>query len=109
MMIPFPSSSSAPINQTAVNAPVDITGLAVGGTAIAAFGIGTAFFLYQYLRPKEKKSDQVENTIIIEETETVIVEEQKDGLAHICVNPSELEEIKQLLVAHKKGFRVAHS
>jgi len=109
MMIPYPSSSSNPINITVYEAPADIVALAVGGTAIAAFGIGTAFLLYQYVRPKEKKSDQVENTIIIEETETVIVEEQKDGLAHICVDPSDLEEIKQLLVAHKKGFRVAHS
>ena len=79
--------------------------MAVAGTAIGALGIGTAFFLYQYLRPKEKR----ENTIIIEEIEEVVVQPQEDGLAHICVNPSELEEIKQLLVAHKKRFIVPHS
>jgi hypothetical protein len=106
MMIPYPSSSSKPINVTVYEPPADIVGLAVGGTAIAALGMGSAFLLYQYLRPKDKKSDQVENTIIIEETETVVIKEQNDGLAHICVNPSELEEIKQLLVVHNKAFLI---
>jgi len=106
MMIPYPSSSSKPINVTVYESPVDVVGLAVGGTAIAALGIGLAFFLYRYLRPNDKKSDQVENTIITEETETVVIKEQNDGLAHICVNPSELEDIKQLLLAHNKAFLI---
>ena len=100
MMIPFPSSSSAPINVTVYEAPADVVGLAIGGTAIAALGMGSAFLLYQYLRPKDKKSEQA--TIIIEEIEEVIVQPQ----AHICVNPSELEDIKQILIAHNKAFLI---
>ena len=103
-MIPYPSSSSNPINVTVYEAPADVVGLAVGGTAIASLGMGSAFFLYQYLRPKTL--NQEKELVIIEETETVVVKDQEDGLAHICVNPSELEEIKQLLVVHNKAFRV---
>jgi hypothetical protein len=50
MMIPYPSSSSNPINITVYEAPADIVGLAVGSTSIAAFGIGTAFLLYHHLK-----------------------------------------------------------
>ena len=100
-MIPYPSSSPAAINVTMYEPPADIVGLAVGGTAIAALGMGSAFFLYRYLKPNDKKSDQVENTVI----EEVVVETGND-LAHICVNPSDVEDIKQLLLAHNKAFLI---
>jgi hypothetical protein len=105
MMIPYPSSSSAPSNVTVVQAPQDITGMVIGGTAIGALGIGSAFLLYQYLKPK-KNQEQEQTIVLVEEVEPVIVVPQGDGLAHICVNPSELEEIKQILMKHRKAFRV---
>jgi hypothetical protein len=82
------------------------TGLAIGGTAIGALGIASAFLLYQYLRPKNKRQEQEQTVVIVEETESVVIEPQEDGLAHICVNPSELEEIKQLLITHNKAFLI---
>jgi len=107
MMIPYPSSSPAAINVTVYEAPPDVVGLAVGGTAVAALGMGTVFLLYQYLRPKNQNQEKEQNLVIIEETEQVIVQTQEEnGLAHICVNPSELEEIKQILLAHKKAFLI---
>jgi len=108
MMIPYPSSSPAAINITVYEAPADVVGLAVGSTAVASLGIGIAFLLYQYLRPKNQNQNQEKepNLVIIEETETVVVKEQEDGFAHICVNPSELEEIKQILLAHNKAFLI---
>ena len=105
MMIPYPSSSPAPINVTVYEAPADVVGLAVGGTAIAALGMGSAFLLYQYVRPRNTSKEKEQTTILIEEVEEVIVQPQ-DGLAHICVNPSELEDIKQILMTHRKAFQV---
>lgn len=107
MMIPYPSSSPAPINVTVYEPPADVVGLAVGGTAVAALGMGTAFLLYQCLRPKGKQQEKEQTTILIEEVEEVIVQPEAEvGLAHICVNPSELEEIKQILIAHNKAFLI---
>jgi hypothetical protein len=80
--------------------------MAVGGTAIGALGVGTAFLLYQYLRPKNKRQEQEQTIVLVEEVEPVVIEPQGDGLAHICVNPSELEEIKQILMKHRKAFRI---
>jgi len=79
--------------------------MAIGGTAIGALGVASAFLLYQYLRPK-KSQEHEQTVVLVEEVESVVIEPQGDSLAHICVNPSELEEIKQILIRHRKAFRV---
>jgi hypothetical protein len=102
MMIPYASTtpSSAPVsNQTLVTAQIDITGIAIGSTGIGLAGIGGLLALLRYMRPRlDKAKDQ--------DPEIVIVQEEQDKLAHICVNPADLLEITQLLQALKKEFTV---
>jgi len=108
MMIPYPSSSSTPINVT--RAGNDITGMIVGGTAMGAVGIGSVYMVLRYLRPKKKQSRQEEQQEQQEqqvEVSAVDIEyDLPDNVAHICVNSAELEEIKQILLKHRKPFRV---
>ena len=109
MMIPYPSSSPKPINITRTGDSNDIIGTIVGGTAVGAIGIGSAFMLLRYMRPKKKQQQnlQEEQQEQQEETTTVkIGDGLPDNVAHICVSSAELEEIKQILMTHRKPFRV---
>lgn len=107
MMIPYPSSSPIPINVTRIGAANDITGMIIGGTAVGAIGIGTAYMVLRYLRPKKKQTQTQEQEQDDEEITAVkIGDGLPDNVAHICVNSTELEEIKQILMTHRKSFRV---
>ena len=99
MMIPYPSSSPKPINVTRINRPDDITGMIVGGTAVGALGIGSAYVLLRYLRPKKKQQQTLE-----EELTAVTV--GTENVTHLCVSSSDLEEIKQILNRHNKRWMV---
>ena len=77
----------------------------VGGVGMGAVGIGSAYILLQYLRPKKKQEQQGQQ----EQEEVTAVEIEynlPDNVAHICVNSIELEEIKQILLKHRKPFRI---
>jgi len=111
MMIPYPSSSPKPINVTRIGAANDVIGTIVGGTAVGALGIGSAYILLKYLRPKKRQQNQNQNLIQEQEqqeevTTVKISDGLPDNVAHICVSSSELEEIKQILMTHRKPFRV---
>jgi hypothetical protein len=113
MMIPYPSSSPKPINITRTGDSNDIIGTIVGGTAVGAIGIGSAYMLLKYLRPKKKQQQNQEQEQEQqgqegqEEATTVkIGDGLPDNVAHICVSSAELEEIKQILMTHRKPFRV---
>ena len=103
MMIPYASTtpSSAPVsNQTLITPPLDITGIAIGSTAIGLAGIGGLLALLHSMRPlKEKAKDQEPNAVVIQP-------DPCDKLAHICVNPADLLEITQLLQSLQKEFTV---
>jgi hypothetical protein len=107
MMIPYPSSSPNPINVTRIGDSNDITGTIVGGTAVGALGIGSAYMLLRYLRPKKRQQNQNQPQ---EQEDDITAVKIGDGLpdnvAHICVSSAELEEIKQILMTHRKPFRV---
>jgi hypothetical protein len=110
MMIPYPSSSSIPINVTRTGNANDIIGTIVGGTAVGALGIGSAYMLLKYLRPKRRQNQQQTQEQQEQEDEDITTVKIGDGLpdnvAHICVSSAELEEIKQILMTHRKPFRV---
>jgi hypothetical protein len=110
MMIPYPSSSPIPINVTRTGDSNDITGTIVGGTAVGALGIGSAYMLLRYLRPKRRQNPQQTQEQQEQEDEDITAVKIGDGLpdnvAHICVSSAELEEIKQILMTHRKPFRV---
>jgi H+/gluconate symporter-like permease len=110
MMIPYPSSSPKPINITRTGDSNDIIGTIVGGTAVGAIGIGSAYMLFKYLRPKKRqqKQNQIQEQQEQEEQQeaTTIKIGLPDNVAHICVSSAELEEIKQILMTHRKPFRV---
>jgi len=107
MMIPYPSSSPNPINVTRTGDSNDIIGTIVGGTAVGAIGIGSAYMLLKYLRPKRKQQNQIQEQQEQQESTTVkIGDGLPDNVAHICVSSAELEEIKQILMTHRKPFRV---
>ena len=110
MMIPYPSSSPIPINVTRINGSEDITGTIVGGTAVGALGIGSAYMVLRYLRPKKRQ--QTQNQEQEQQDEEITAVKIGDGLpenvTHICVSSAELEEIKQILMTHRKPFRVIH-
>jgi len=98
MMIPYPSSSSTPVNKTVLTESIDSVGIAVGGAAVGALTLGTGFLILRSLRkvtqseqPSEQPTEQQSNN---------------EEVAYICVNSSELEEIKQLLVVNQKRFIV---
>jgi hypothetical protein len=102
MMIPYASTtpSSAPVsNQTLITPPLDITGIAIGSTGIGLAGIAGLLALLRYMRPLKGKNQH-------QNPEVVIVQEEQDKLAHICVNPADLLEITQLLLSLKKEFMV---
>jgi len=110
MMIPYPSSSPNPINVTRTGDSNDIIGTIVGGTAVGAIGIGSAYMLLKYLRPKRKQQNQIQEQQEQEQQEqqesTTVKIGLPDNVAHICVSSAELEEIKQILMTHRKPFRV---
>jgi len=105
MMIPYPSSSSIPINITRTGDSNDVIGTIVGGTAVGAIGIGSAYMLFKYLRPKRKQQNQIQEQQEQQESTTIKIG-LPDNVAHICVSSAELEEIKQILMIHRKPFRV---
>jgi hypothetical protein len=107
-MIPYPSSSPNPINITRTGYSNDITGTIVGGTAVGALGIGSAYMLLKYLRPKKRQQNQNQNQTQEDEDSTAVKigDGLPDNVAHICVSSAELEEIKQILMTHRKPFRV---
>jgi hypothetical protein len=78
---------------------------------MGAVGIGSAYLLLQYLRPKKKQEQQEQQgqQEQQEQEEVTAVEIEynlPDDVAHICVNSAELEEIKQILLKYRKPFRV---
>jgi hypothetical protein len=108
MMIPYPSSSPIPINRTYIGNSESVVPTIVGGTAVGAISIASVFMVLRYLRPKKKANQQVQ---VIEEIQEeppteIPIAGYNPALAHICVNSSELEEIKQILLTHRKSFRI---
>jgi hypothetical protein len=77
---------------------------------VGAIGIGTAYMVLRYLRPKKRQNQTQEQDEQEEQDEEITAVKIGDGLpdnvAHICVNSAELEEIKQILMTHRKSFRV---
>jgi hypothetical protein len=111
MMIPYPSSSPRPINITYIGNSESVVPTIVGGTAVGAISIASIYMALRYLRPKKKEPNQTQQILIQEEQEEeqpteITIQGSNPALAHICVNSSELEEIKQLLLTHRKSFRV---
>jgi hypothetical protein len=106
MMIPYPSSSPIPINVTRTDNANDIIGTIVGGTAVGALGIGLAYILLKYLRPKKRQQNQNQIQEDEDATAVKIGDGLPDNVAHICVSSAQLEEIKQILMTHRKPFRV---
>ena len=107
-MIPYPSSSPIPINRTYIGNSESVVPTIVGGTAVGAISIASVFMVLRYLRPKKKANQQVQ---VIEEVQEeppteIPIAGSNPALAHICVNSSELEEIKQILLTHRKLFRI---
>jgi hypothetical protein len=94
-MIPYPSVSP---NQTIVNIPAitDTVGIAIGSAAIGAISFTVLLVSYQYFMPKRKD----------EEMQVIVLEPDNEGLTPIYVNPGDLEEIKQLLLLHRKPFAI---
>jgi hypothetical protein len=109
MMIPYSSVSPKPVNATtSVNIPTDIAGIAIGATAIGALTLGSGFLILRSLNPPPRATNRE-----LEEPEEQPEPEQQptqqpgdEEVTYICVNSSELEEIKQLLVANRKRFIV---
>jgi len=97
-MIPYPSVSP---DQTIVNIPAitDTVGIAVGSAAVGAISLSVLLISYQYFMPKRKPNDN-------EDTQVVVLEPDNEGLMPIYVNPGDLEEIKQLLLLHRKPFAI---
>lgn len=96
-MIPYPSVSP---NQTIVEIPAttDTVGIAVGSVAIGAISFTVLLVSYQYFMPKRKTQD--------ESAQVVVLEPDDEALTPIYVNPGDLEEIKQLLLLHRKPFAI---
>ena len=119
MMIPYPSSSPKPVNATFLNVPAeDIAGIAIGATAVGALTIGSGFLLLRSLNPprrvtRQEQQEQSEEQELQLELELELQRQRQqqeqpgdEEVTYICVNSSELEEIKQLLVANRKRFMV---
>ncbi len=101
-MIPYPSSSPAPVNATESRTFIDSTGAIVSGVAIGAIGVGGIMLLVNHLNLlKHLKSSPNAQ----EETNIVKIEIE-DGFTYLCVKTSDLEEIKQLLFAFKKEYHI---
>ena len=92
-----------------MDVPADTVGIAIGATAVGALTLGSGFMILRSLNPPPKATPQS-----IEESEEQEQQEQlptgqlpgSEEVTYICVNSSELEEIKQLLVANRKRFIV---
>jgi len=106
MMIPYPSSSPRPINITYIGNSESVVPTIVGGTAVGAISIASIYMVLRYLRPKKKEPNQTQQIQEQEQPTEIAIQGSNPALAHICVNSSELEEIKQLLLTHRKSFRV---
>jgi flagellar biosynthesis component FlhA len=99
----------------------------VGGTAIGAFGIGSLFALLRYLKKPPKKNthkdekkelqevqeqileqlqEQIQEQIQPQEQNTSVGIQLGEGLSYMCVNTSDLEDIKDLLTKSQKRFHV---
>jgi len=93
-MIPYPSVSP---NQTIIDIPdiPDTVGIVVGSAAIGAIGATSLLTLFQYLKHlkprKTKKADE---------------ESDDEGLIRLYINPSDLAEIRYLLMLHRKPFAI---
>jgi hypothetical protein len=86
MMVPYPSTSPSTI--PTISAPVDTTGMIVGGVAIGALSIASAFALFQFMRrgsgpgpASETKSTPVTEaeTLVEKEPETEPEEGSETG------------------------------
>ena len=76
---------------------------------MGALGIGSAYMLLRYLRPKKRQQNQNQNQTQEQDDDITAVkigDGLPDNVAHICVSSAELEEIKQILMTHRKPFRV---
>ena len=100
-MIPYPSVSSAPPNITFIPEVPDTVGTAVGSAAIGAISVSTLFIAYQYFMPKRKPTRTQD-----EQPQVIVLEPDDEGLIPVYVNPGDLEEIKQLLLLHRKPFAI---
>ena len=98
-MIPYPSVSP---NQTIVDIPAipDTVGIAVGGAAIGAISVSALFIAYQYFMTKRKPTKDED------QAQVIVLEPDDEGLIPVYVNPGDLEEIKQLLLLHRKPFAI---
>jgi len=115
-MIPYPSSSTTvtAINNTNVSEQSDITGVAIGGTAIGVFSIGAILGLVKYLKRGQKKQEQQER----QEQPGQEPEEKKlaevvlpvqTDIAYLCVASADLEDIQRILTTFKKRFVVLNT
>jgi len=81
--------------------------VAIGALGVA--GVGGLFMLLKHLNllkhlmPKKKNQ---ENQKVKEEDKNTVKIPIEDGINYICVKSADLEEIKQLLFAFKKEYRV---
>ena len=108
-MIPYPSSSPAPINATAENEnPIDVTPTIVTGVAVGALGIGSIAVLFQYLRRAPKASEQNKEKEENKGKEGIqeIEVQMPDALTYLCINTVDLEDVTFLLTLFKKRFQV---
>jgi hypothetical protein len=110
-MIPYASSSPLPFNVTAaaVAAPIDVTPTVVTGVAVGALGVGSVFFLLQYLKklkvPQAKAGGpdkQEENQTQEEEVEV----HMPDALTYFCINTADLEDVTFLLNLFRKRYHL---
>ena len=105
MMIPYPSSSPVPFNESAIAvATIDVTPTIVTGVAVGALGVGSLLFLLQYLKklnvPKAREKQEEDNQTQEEEVT------MPDALTYLCIHTVDLEDVTFLLTLFKKRFLV---
>ncbi len=111
-MIPYPSSSPLSQNITILEQASNAVPIVLGATAVGAVSVGSILMFLRYLRPKpvqEKEEELTQEQIDQLVTAVAVQSTMDERLAHICVNSSELEEIKQLLTTNRVRFRIMDS
>ena len=110
-MIPYPSSSPLPQNITILEQASNAVPIVLGATAVGAVSVGSILMFLRYLRPKpvQEKEEELTQEQVDQLVTAVAVQSVTNELTHICVNSSELEEIKQLLTTNRVRFRIMDS